>query len=935
MRVIIGAFFCLLLGSCLHAQRFGGNPLSLKWQQLNNEAARVIFPKGMDTAAARIAAVSAVLGNATSHTIGKRQQKIDILLQSNTVVSNGYVALGPFRSEFYLTPSQNSFELGSLRWQDMLAVHEYRHVQQYNNFNVGLSHAFRVVFGQEGQALANALAIPNWFWEGDAVFQETLVSKQGRGRLPFFFNDYRAMWLAGKKYTYMKLRNGSLRDFTPDHYRLGYMLVAFGREKYGDEFWKKVTQDAAAFKGVFYPFQHAVKKYTGKNFSAFTKDAFDYFKTQQAEQKNAPELLKHFVADQLFPKYTDTNSIVYVEKSYKKLPVFMLSNGGAASRIRVKDLGIDDQFSYGNGKIVYASYRPALRWGWSDYNELQVLDIFTGQQKTITRRSKYFSPAISEDGKAIVAVQVLPGGESQLHLLNAANGALIKALPNPAHLFYTYPAFLGDKQLLATVRNPSGQMALARIDISDGSLEYLTTDSYRVMGNPVLQHDTVYFTVADKGYDRIFALTLADKKLFTLALPAKGIGAYQPSVYGSKIMVTSFTAGGYRLQEENKAAIAWSPVSNEVWTQPIDSFSINLSKNSAAGLLGTVTTQPAAVTTYKQTTRLFNFHSLLPYVTDPDYSLSLVGNNVLNSMQSELFAGYNRNEQYKQVGTRLTYGGLFPYINLGANYIFDRRDFTAANAPIYWNEGQVNAGLSVPLNMSKGRSLINLTLGSDYVLKTVSYKGAYKDTLGSSHLGYISGYISFSHQVQQARQHIYPHFAQVVSLNYRNAVQTVTARQFLASGTFYFPGLAASHNIVFSLAFQNRDTLNQYRYSNSFPFSRGYEVPNLRNMYKWGMNYHLPLAYPDFGIANIVYFQRIRANVFYDYTIGKVAYTNGARLNTAFRSTGGEIFFDTKWWNELPLNFGFRYSHLLDRDLFGAAGSARFEFVLPVNLFQR
>lgn len=935
MRIIIGAFFCLLLLQNLQAQRFGGNPLSVKWQQLNNNAARVIFPKGLDAAAVRVASVAAVLGNATAGTIGSRQQKIDILLHPNTIISNGYVALGPFRSEFYLTPSQNSFELGSLPWQDMLAVHEYRHVQQYNNFNVGLSHAFRIVFGQQGQELANALAIPNWFWEGDAVFQETLVSRQGRGRLPFFFDDYRALWLAGKNYSYMKLRNGSLRDFTPDHYRLGYMLVAYGREKYGDEFWKKVTQDAAAFKGLFYPFQHAVKNYTGKSFNAFSKDAFEYFKTQQAAQKNQPEIHKHFVADQFFPAYTDTSNMVYLKSSYKQLPVFVLRSSGTETNIRVKDVGIDEQFSYGSGKIVYASYRPALRWGWNDYNELQVLDIFTGQQKTITRRSKYFSPAISEDGKTIVAVQVPPGGTSQLHLLNAEDGALIKAVPNTGAFFYTYPKFLDDKQLLATVRQPSGEMALARISISDGSTELLTPNSYRVMGNPVLQHDTVYFTAADNGYDKIFALTLQDKKIYRLELPVKGIGAYQPSVYGNKIMITSFTADGYRLQEEDKAGIAWSAVSNEEWNQPISHFNINLSKNNAAGILGTVTAQPATAVKYKQTTRLFNFHSLLPYVTDPDYSLSLVGNNVLNTMQSELFVSYNRNEQYKQLGTRLTYGGLFPYLNLGANYIFDRRDFTISGKPIYWNEGQVNAGLSVPLNLSKGRSLINLTMGSDYVLKTVSYKGAYKDTLGSSHLGYVNGYISFTHQLQQARQHIYPRFAQVVYLNYRNAVQTVTARQFLASGTFYFPGLAVSHNIVFSLAFQNRDTLNQYRYSNSFPFSRGYEVPNLRNMYKWGVNYHLPLAYPDFGIANIVYFQRIRANLFYDYTLGKVAYSNGARLNTSFRSTGVEIFFDTNWWNELPLNFGFRYSHLLDRDLFGATGAERFEFVLPVNLFQR
>ncbi len=946
MKSVICFAFGLFLIHHMNAQRFGGNPPSQKWQQVNNDAARVIFPKGMDSSAARIAAVAGMLRNNTLPTIGERTKKINIVLHPNTIISNGYVALGPFRSEFYLTPSQNSFELGSVRWQDMLSIHEYRHVQQYNNFNVGLSHAFRILFGEEGQEFANALAVPNWFWEGDAVYQETLVSEQGRGRLPFFYDDYRSLWLAGKNYSYMKLRNGSLRDFTPDHYRLGYMMVAYGREKYGDEFWKNVTHDAASFKGLFYPFQHAVKKYTDKSFTEFTKDAMDYFKSQSVSQPEVKETHKHFIADQEFPAFTGNGvNIIYLKSSYKKLAAFVEKSGETERVIRVKDLSTDNQFDYHDGKIVYASYRPAARWGWNDYNELQVLDAASGVQKTITRRSKYFSPAFSPDGKSIVAVDVQPGKLSVLHLLNTETGGLINALPNHDSLFYTYPKFVNEKQLVAAVRKPSGQMALALINTNDGTVDYLTKNSYRVLGNPFVQQDTVYFTSADNGYDRLFAITLKDRKLFRLAITAKGIGVYQPAVTDGKIIFTSFTAYGYRLQEENKNNFGWNEVTDEQWQQPINTFKIDLSKNGAAGLLGKVNAIPAiSPQKYSQLTGLFNFHSLLPYVTDPDYKLSLVGNNVLNTMQSELFGAYNRDEGFKQIGANFTYGGLFPYINLGTSYIFDRRDFLSTGQPVYWNEGQVNAGLSVPLNLSKGRSITNLTIGADYVIKSISFKGAYKDTLihhnvpFESHVGYINSYISFTHQVQTARQHIYPRIAQSIYINYRNAVDGAQGHQFLVSGNFYFPGFAYTHNIVLGLAYQNRDTLRSTSFSNSFPFSRGYTVPNLRNMYKWGINYHLPLAYPDFGFGNIVYFQRIRANAFYDFTrAGEVIYRNGLRTTENFRSTGVEIFFDTKWWNELPLNFGFRYSHLLDPDLYAGAnsGSERFEFVLPVNLFQR
>jgi len=252
-------FFLLAIVINSSAQQFGGNPPSLKWKQINTDTNRVIFPDGLQKLANEIATISHKLG-ATQSTLGKKVRKISIVLQNQTTISNGYVGLGPSRSEFYMTPLQNSFELGSLQWHQQLAFHEYRHIQQFNNFRKGISGLFYVLAGELGLSFANNTAIPNWFWEGDAVFQETYVSEQGRGRMPFFFNGYRSVWAAKKNYSWMKLRNGSLRDYIPNHYQLGYLLTAYGREKYGNDIWGKVTDDAVRFRGLFYPMQKAVKK---------------------------------------------------------------------------------------------------------------------------------------------------------------------------------------------------------------------------------------------------------------------------------------------------------------------------------------------------------------------------------------------------------------------------------------------------------------------------------------------------------------------------------------------------------------------------------------------------------------------------------------------------------------------------------------------------
>jgi len=924
----------LLISTGTAAQRFGGHRPSTKWFQLNNETARVIYPAGMDSVARRVAGIADRLSNTTLTTIGEKQHKINIVLQPYTTVSNAYVGLGPYRSELYLTPPQNSFELGGLPWQDNLEIHEYRHVQQYNNFNVGLSKVFRVLFGENGQELANAVAVPNWFWEGDAVFQETLVSEQGRGRLPFFFDDYRSLWKDHRQYGYMKLRNGSLKDFTPDHYKLGYMMVAYGRTKYGADFWKHVTQDAASFKGLFYPFQRAVKKYAGIDFNSFRAAAMDHFKQSFPQTISNSSVPVHFLGDQEFPVYTNGGGLIYVSSSYKQVPTFVERFNGEERKIRVRDVSIDNQFSYKNGKIVYASYRPDTRWSWNDYSELQVLDAASGVQQTITQKSKYFSPDINEAGDMIVAVDVRPGYKTELQVLNSSTGAIIKTIPNKDNLFYTYPKFVTDKKLVSMVRTPAGRMAIVLIDTDNGEHEFITGPAIAVMGYPVVEHDTVYFTAAGATTDELYAVSLTDKKLYRLVnVSPEGIGAYQPAVGNNTLSYTSFTSYGFRIQGTSLSNLKWEPVENPIVS--VAQGGIDFTKEKGAAVLPGIQPSSVAATRYSKDFHFFNFHSLLPYISDPDYTLSIVGENVLNTMESEVFLGYNRNEGYKQVGLNMTYGGWFPHINIGGNYVFDRKDVVSLNKPLYWNEANVNGGLSLPLNLSKGRSLTFLNMGADYVYKNVTYTGYYKDSIAGSSFSYLNSYLTFTNQVQQARQHIYPRIAQSIYFNYRRAIQNAEANQLLLSGSFYLPGLFINHSFVVNVAYQSRDTLNQYRFSNSFPFSRGYESPNLRNLFRWGVNYHFPLAYPDAGIGNIVYFLRIRANAFYDHTIGKVAYTNGQRINTDFRSTGAEIFFDTKWWNELPINFGFRYSHLLDRDLFGGTGSERFEFILPVNLFQR
>jgi len=557
-------------------------------------------------------------------------------------------------------------------------------------------------------------------------------------------------------------------------------------------------------------------------------------------------------------------------------------------------------------------------------------------QLTITRHSKYFSPDISEDGKTIVAVQVEPLGRSSLQILDAENGKLISSVPNPENLFYTYPKFYSSDKIISAVRNKSGQMSLAETDIGTGLTQYFFPFSFNVIGFPCIWHDTVYFSASRLNDDKIFAYSIKNNNLQVLESPLfkEALGYYQPHVNDDKIVWTTFTANGFKLIQKDKLTLSWKSVGNKYFEDSISDFGIAAINKTNTNLLAFVPKTAVTVNRYSKATGLLNFHSIEPNIDDPEYSITVVSENILNTLQSQLSFTYDRNEQFKKVGFNAVYGALFPYLSAGIDYTIDRRGRYHGQR-VYWNEIEPGAGINVPLNLSKGRSLTNLNIGSRYTFNRTNYQGVYKDTFGTVSYSYLNNSFSLTNQVQKAKQQIFPRFAQTLSVNFKKAITNFQGSQLVVDGNLYFPGLFPNQSIVLNGAVLQKDKSSQLNFSSNFPFSRGYSAENLYQMIKWGIDFHLPLIYPDKGIANIVYLLRTRASLFYDLTHVNDFFANGNTFTADFRSTGVEIYFDTKWWNELPLTFGIRYSRLLDDDLFGQVGSNRWELILPVNLLHQ
>jgi hypothetical protein len=334
---------------------------------------------------------------------------------------------------------------------------------------------------------------------------------------------------------------------------------------------------------------------------------------------------------------------------------------------------------------------------------------------------------------------------------------------------------------------------------------------------------------------------------------------------------------------------------------------------------------------YRKSFQLFKMHSYRPFYEQPEYSFTVYGQNVLNTFQSEIAYTYNENEGSHKLGYNGIYGGTYLQPIFGIGQTWQRTAAINKDTLVNWNETVGYAGLQLPLNFTGGDFFRFLTIRATYHIDNIKWTGLGEKLFTNRNFSYLQTSIAYTSQMQKAEQHIYPHFAESFLLQYKTAVNRYRANQVLASGTIYMPGIGKNHNLVINGAYQTRDTLQQYLFANNFPFSRGYTAIDFPRTWKIGLNYHLPLAYPDWGFGQIVYFLRIRSNLFFDYTEGK-----SLRTGTVFpfRSLGTELFFDTKWWNQQPLSFGIRYSRLLDNEFRGSTQPDRWEFILPVNLLK-
>lgn len=966
---------CISISSAqIPTNPLGNNKVGLKWQQIRTEKVDLIFPSGMETQANRIVNLVHSLWENDSPSIGKNHVKAPIVLHPQTVLSNGFVTVAPFRSEFFARAPQ--FD-GTTDWLDHLTIHEYQHIKQFNQSKQGVTGLVRKILGDWAWGGLLGMAIPRWYFEGDAVIAETAFTKSGRGRLPDFTMEYKSLLDKGITYNYEKASAGSLKDYVPNWYNLGYHLLSYGRQEYGPELWKNVTSDAAQYKGLFYAFNKSVQKQTGRNlkqlYSEMMLDFDGEFKRQK--ERLPADVSSHLIKKTKLtvihysnPQFLNDGNLWIQEFGYDRIRSFHLidKDGKFLKKIKPGFLldGAMSQSSVSGGKMCWSELGWDIRRRYSRFSEIVVYDLATKRKKFLTTKKFDYSPSLNDDGSHIVAIRVGENLVPRIIVLDVQTGKIIKEINNPENLQLTYCRWLSTNQIVV-VTKANQENQIHKVNIKTGKFIELSQPTEDPISHLTVSENDIYFSKPINDVNQIFRLNI--KSNVITQLTHDKVGAYQPAVSDDKqtLAYTTFTNMGYdiRLIEINEASGTTKKSLRHHYQSP---YLKSLVKQETENLLSQIDNKSYEIEKFNRFSRLFKPHSLLANFTTNSTEFTLLSDNVFSTLSADATASYRYNEDAWRYSVGLTYAELFPEISVRAERVgrsaalfnFNMISDSTLQQRRYverWRENRIRAGIAIPLNFSSGQTTRSMTIATRVNRHKLSVDQNYDnpdfvvaDTINLNLPNQIQGLealvseplgnesfssvdLIWSGRISRftARQHLRTRFGLSSFVRYRKAFGgQVNSDVFEVSGTLFLPGIKRNHSLSFELDYQREDLLDNYRFSDNFDYARGYQRSlRVDELSKFGVNYRLPLWYPDLAVGGLAFVKRIKANVFYDHGIVGVKSFPFVIGNQSMRSAGIELGFDVRFLRLLEVDLGLRYSYLMDEN-FATGNRHVFDFFL-------
>lgn len=887
-------------------------PPNIKWRQINTSNFQLIFPTEFEKEAQQLARTLEDMLHRVGEVFHKEPRKISIILQNQTVESNGFVQLAPRRSEFFTTPPQrNDFQ----DWLEQLAVHELRHVVQIDKLTGYLSAPF---FEQLAFAIYG-ITLPAWFFEGDAVTTETLLTNSGRGRLPSWEMPLRTNLLSGQVFGYQKDYLGSLKNITPGYYELGYFMVTKMQRDYGPGILDSLMTRMARNPVRPYNFSNSLRKFTGRNTRQWHRETVTElaakWQKQQADIRSVdytvfPDNTSGKPASWLLPCPLPEGKFMALYRSWQQVPaIVIVDNKGHQKRVVGTGRQTEPNFSYAADKIVWDEVRRDGRYAKRTYNIINIYDLKTKKYRQLTRKSRLFAPTLSPDGSQIAAIDITQGNRISLVLLQTENGQEIARFSSPDNMMLRTPAFDDAGTKLITVGITRQGAALVEMDLATQTFSQLTDWQPQQIERPVYAGQLIIFKAHYNGIDNIYAFHSEDQT--TTQLTHVKFGAFNPSFdhETNELWFNNYQPDGYRISRVPRNT--WGNENIEK-TQDFQTgyFKPLLQHERPWTTKDSSHIEIAPSEPFNELNNMINFHSLsvdngnfedLHSINPGLYWLS---DNLLNTTQLRLGYRYDGDIRGSEYMASLGYQRFLPKFNV--QYL-NRAQVgalkTAADDPpigLRWREHVATLRTEIPLVFYRLNNVyaVGLSAATSYTQRYALNEPQLEEQFIDRIRFPLDYQFYLNRNQRQGILDLAPRWGQNLSITYRHLPVDPLAlgHHFSLRTAFYFPGFGKNHSTLIRFNYQQGS--GAYRIANDIPLVSGHDqlrpAPVDNTLL---LSYRFPIAYPDWAIGPLAYIKRIKGGVFFDF--------QNVRSNNAFspRTFGLEFRSDMNFLRFYLPNF--------------------------------
>jgi len=711
------AVFLLFLPLAASAQFFvtGDDPGKLKWNYIDTESYRIIYPQGSDSLARvygrKLEKYKIPVSRTSGYMTGEGDGKIMPVVMHAYNDANGSVAWAPKRMDLFTVPSAYNPE--PMPWSTMLSVHESRHVTQMQFGLMEKQKPGKWFLGQGWNIIAFLLYPGTANVEGDAVVAETALTPSGRGRTADFLNYYWVAFDQGDFRGWFKWRYVSQLRYSPTYYALGYMTVGGFRYLYDHPYFMSdglhMVSSHPGKLGCLYDISKEVsgKKWEGM-WQEVSRSMYGIWKADA--DKRAP----YIPSERVLPesrRYTDYTDNLVIGKD-----LYTIKEGhvDSPSLIRIDSTGKEHfvssfahvasapKWDKASGRLYWSEGIPDERWTLKSDSKIRFMEEGKRAKRTFRNKEMLYNPVYGQNG--IASIRYKSDGHSSLEMMDGANGKITESFPAPDSLQLVEAAWIGDKVYVTAI----SENGYGIYSLSNGCWKSVLGPQPVMIKDFIACTDQLMFTCDRTGVNELYHFNPLTGNIVQKTSTRYGASDFQYSEDGKTLYYSSQTILGKHIFKTPADSLLNRKVRfDSLYKYPI-AERMKEQETAAAKAQGyeaavTVKEEDVIISEpkrYRKVPHMFNLHTWFPaYISvdnimnnlsfDPLWEVLSLGvsgvfqNNLATAVGEAGYSAhkdpYNKAKWRHSGHIKFTYSGLYPIFQ----FSFDINDRAARQYTSY------------------------------------------------------------------------------------------------------------------------------------------------------------------------------------------------------------------------------------------------------------